>query len=82
MSNFQKNLKQLADKYTQKYIADCTGFFDLCQRFNKFRAKALTGDLKIFAAPKGLNTVVGISGDFLCSNGILFQSIHNATNLS
>ena len=26
MSNFQKNLKVLADKYTQKYIADMTGF--------------------------------------------------------
>ena len=26
MSNFQKNLKTLANKYTQKYIAECTGF--------------------------------------------------------
>jgi len=26
MSNFQKNLKILSNKYTQKYIADCTGF--------------------------------------------------------
>lgn len=26
MSNFQKNLKMLADRYTQKFIAECTGF--------------------------------------------------------
>ena len=26
MSNFQKNLKVLSNKYTQKYIADRTGF--------------------------------------------------------
>ncbi|MBR4998635.1 MAG: helix-turn-helix transcriptional regulator, partial [Clostridia bacterium] len=26
VSNFQKNLKVLANKYTQKYIAESTGF--------------------------------------------------------
>ena len=26
MSNFQKNLKSLTSRYTQKYIAECTGF--------------------------------------------------------
>ncbi len=65
MSNFQKNLKLLADKYTQKYIADCTGFSQ--SSINNYLTKSSEPSIQFLIA---LKNAFGI-----CLDDFLFSDI-------
>ena len=63
MSNFQKNLKVLTDKYTQKYVADMTGFSQ--SSINNYLTKNSEPSIAFLVA---LKNAFGISvDDFLFS---------------
>ena len=72
MSNFQKNLKLLADKYTQKYIADCTGFSQ--SSINNYIAKSSEPSIQFLIA---LKNAFGI-----CLDDFLFSDIDASDEVS
>ena len=65
MSNFQKNLKVLASKYTQKYIADKTGFSQ--SSINNYLTKSSEPSIQFLIA---LKNAFGI-----CIDDFLFSDI-------
>ena len=65
MSNFQKNLKVLANKYTQKYIADRTGFSQ--SSINNYLTKSSEPSIQFLIA---LKNAFGI-----CLDDFLFSDI-------
>ena len=65
MSNFQKNLKVLANKYTQKHIADCTGFSQ--SSINNYITKSSEPSIQFLIA---LKNAFGI-----CIDDFLFADI-------
>lgn len=65
MSNFQKNLKVLASKYTQKYIADRTGFSQ--SSINNYLTKSSEPSIQFLIA---LKNAFGI-----CLDDFLFSEI-------
>ena len=65
MSNFQKNLKVLANKYTQKYIAECTGFSQ--SSINNYLTKSSEPSIQFLIA---LKNAFGI-----CIDDFLFADI-------
>lgn len=72
MSNFQKNLKLLADKYTQKYIADCTGFSQ--SSINNYLTKSSEPSIQFLIA---LKQSFGI-----CLDDFLFSEIDTSEDLA
>jgi len=72
MSNFQKNLKVLADKYTQKYIADCTGFSQ--SSINNYLTKSSEPSIQFLIA---LKNAFGI-----CIDDFLFAEINQQEEIS
>lgn len=66
MSNFQKNLKALANKYTQKYIAECTGFSQ--SSINNYITKSSEPSIQFLIA---LKNAFGI-----CIDDFLFEDIN------
>ena len=74
MSNFQKNLKVLANKYTQKYIAEKTGFSQ--SSINNYLAKSCEPSIQFLIA---LKNEFGI-----CIDDFLFSEIEaeNQENVS
>lgn len=72
MSNFQKNLKVLADKYTQKYIADRTGFSQ--SSINNYISKSSEPSIQFLIA---LKNSFGI-----CIDDFLFSEIDTSTEIS
>ena len=64
MSNFQKNLKVLANKYTQKYIAECTGFSQ--SSINNYLTKSSEPSIQFLIALK--NSFGICIDDFLFSD--------------
>ena len=71
MSNFQKNLKLLADKYTQKYIADCTGFSQ--SSINNYLTKSSEPSIQFLIA---LKQAFGI-----CLDDFLFADIDTTVDV-
>lgn len=65
MSNFQKNLKSLANKYTQKYIAEATGFSQ--SSVNNYITKSSEPSIQFLIA---LKNAFGI-----CIDDFLFSEI-------
>ncbi|MBQ8615154.1 MAG: helix-turn-helix transcriptional regulator [Clostridia bacterium] len=72
MSNFQKNLKVLANKYTQKYIADCTGFSQ--SSINNYITKSSEPSIQFLIA---LKNAFGI-----CIDDFLFSDISTEEEIS
>ncbi|MBR6779283.1 MAG: helix-turn-helix transcriptional regulator [Clostridia bacterium] len=72
MSNFQKNLRVLADKYTQKYIADCTGFSQ--SSINNYLTKSSEPSIQFLIA---LKNAFGI-----CLDDFLFAEIDTHEEIS
>ena len=72
MSNFQKNLKLLADKYTQKYIAECTGFSQ--SSINNYLTKSSEPSIQFLIA---LKQAFGI-----CLDDFLFADIDTYDDVS
>ena len=72
MSNFQKNLKILSNKYTQKYIADCTGFSQ--SSINNYLTKNSEPSIQFLIA---LKNAFGI-----CLDDFLFSDIDIITEVS
>lgn len=72
MSNFQKNLKVLANKYTQKYIADCTGFSQ--SSINNYITKSSEPSIQFLIA---LKNSFGI-----CIDDFLFSEIETEQEVS
>jgi len=72
MSNFQKNLKILADKYTQKQIADATGFSQ--SSINNYLAKASEPSIQFLIS---LKNAFGI-----CIDDFLFSEINTEEEVS
>ncbi|MBO5394448.1 MAG: helix-turn-helix transcriptional regulator [Clostridia bacterium] len=72
MSNFQKNLKVLADKYTQKYIADRTGFSQ--SSINNYLTKSSEPSFQFLVA---LKNAFGI-----CIDDFLFADIDMSEEIS
>lgn len=72
MSNFNKNLKALAEKYTQKYIASCTGFSQ--SSINNYITKSSEPSFQFLVA---LKNAFGISID-----DFLFADLENAEEVS
>ena len=72
MSNFQKNLKVLTDKYTQKYIADRTGFSQ--SSINNYLTKSSEPSIQFLIA---LKNAFGI-----CLDDFLFSDIDTTTEVS
>lgn len=71
MSNFQKNLKILADEYTQKYIANQTGFSQ--SSINNYLTKSSEPSIQFLIA---LKNAFGICiDDFLFSDMVTSQNI-------
>ena len=65
MSKFQENLKVLANKYTQKYIAECTGFSQ--SSINNYLTKSSEPSIQFLIA---LKNAFGI-----CIDDFLFAEI-------
>jgi transcriptional regulator with XRE-family HTH domain len=72
MSNFQKNLKVLASKYTQKYIADKTGFSQ--SSINNYLSKTSEPSIQFLIE---LKNVFGI-----CIDDFLFSEIEEEDQVS
>jgi len=72
MSNFQKNLKVLANKYTQKYIADRTGFSQ--SSINNYLTKNSEPSIQFLIA---LKNAFGI-----CLDDFLFSDIDISNEIS
>ncbi|MBQ3493909.1 MAG: helix-turn-helix transcriptional regulator [Clostridia bacterium] len=72
MSNFQKNLKVLANKYTQKYIAECTGFSQ--SSINNYLTKSSEPSIQFLIA---LKNAFGI-----CLDDFLFSDIDFSDEIS
>lgn len=72
MSNFQKNLKILANKYTQKYIANQTGFSQAS--INNYLTKSSEPSIQFLIA---LKNAFGI-----CIDDFLFSDMVTSTNIS
>lgn len=72
MSNFQKNLKILADKYTQKYIAERTGFSQ--SSINNYLSKSSEPSIQFMIA---LKNAFGI-----CIDDFLFSEIDASEDVS
>ena len=72
MSNFQKNLKILANKYTQKYIADRTGFSQ--SSINNYLTKNSEPSIQFLIA---LKNAFGI-----CLDDFLFSDIDISNEIS
>lgn len=72
MSNFHKNLKTLADKYTQKYIAQCTGFSQ--SSINNYITKFSEPSIQFLIA---LKNAFGI-----CIDDFLFSDIETSKEIS
>ena len=72
MSNFQKNLKVLANKYTQKHIADCTGFSQ--SSINNYLTKSSEPSIQFLIA---LKNAFGI-----CIDDFLFADISTQEQVS
>lgn len=72
MSNFQKNLKILSNKYTQKYIADCTGFSQ--SSINNYLTKNSEPSIQFLIA---LKNAFGI-----CLDDFLFSDIDVSSEIS
>ena len=72
MSNFQKNLKVLANKYTQKYIADRTGFSQ--SSINNYLTKNSEPSIQFLIA---LKNAFGI-----CLDDFLFSEIDISNEVS
>ncbi len=72
MSNFHKNLKILADKYTQKYIASCTGFSQ--SSINNYISKSSEPSIQFLIA---LKNAFGI-----CIDDFLFSDLETAEDVS
>ena len=72
MSNFQKNLKVLANKYTQKYIADSTGFSQ--SSINNYITKSSEPSIQFLIA---LKNAFGI-----CIDDFLFADIATTEDVS
>ena len=72
MSNFQKNLKVLAGKYTQKYIADRTGFSQ--SSINNYLSKSSEPSIQFLVA---LKNAFGI-----CIDDFLFSDIEVENEVS
>lgn len=72
MSNFQKNLKILTGKYTQKYIADCTGFSQ--SSINNYLTKNSEPSIQFLIA---LKNAFGI-----CLDDFLFSDIDVSNEVS
>ena len=72
MSNFQKNLRVLANKYTQKYIADCTGFSQ--SSINNYLTKSSEPSIQFLIA---LKNSFGI-----CIDDFLFSEIETEEEVS
>ncbi|MBE7073992.1 MAG: helix-turn-helix transcriptional regulator [Clostridiales bacterium] len=72
MSNFQKNLKILAEKYTQKYIADKTGFSQ--SSINNYLSKMSEPSIQFLVA---LKNSFGI-----CIDDFLFSDINPSEEVS
>lgn len=70
MSNFQKNLKVLANKYTQKYIAEKTGFSQ--SSINNYLTKSSEPSIQFLIA---LKNAFGI-----CIDDFLFSEIETENN--
>lgn len=71
MSNFQKNLKMLAEKYTQKYIAEKTGFSQ--SSVNNYITKSSEPSIQFLIA---LKNAFGI-----CIDDFLFSEITTSTTV-
>ena len=71
MSNFQKNLKILAEKYTQKYIAEKTGFSQ--SSINNYLTKSSEPSIQFLVALK--NSFGICIDDFLFSDIDLAQEV-------
>lgn len=72
MSNFQKNLKVLASKYTQKYIAEQTGFSQ--SSINNYLSKSSEPSIQFLIA---LKNAFGI-----CIDEFLFSDIDTSREVS
>lgn len=72
MSNFQKNLKVLSNKYTQKYIADRTGFSQ--SSINNYLTKSSEPSIQFLIA---LKNAFGI-----CLDDFLFSDIDISNEIS
>ncbi|MBE7075618.1 MAG: helix-turn-helix transcriptional regulator [Clostridiales bacterium] len=72
MSNFQKNLKKLADKYTQKYIAEQTGFSQ--SSINNYLTKSSEPSIQFLIA---LKNAFGI-----CLDDFLFSEMEDSEDIS
>ena len=72
MSNFQKNLKALANKYTQKHIAECTGFSQAS--INNYLTKTSEPSIQFLVA---LKNAFGI-----CVDDFLFGDVSVASEES
>lgn len=72
MSNFQKNLKVLATKYTQKHIAECTGFSQAS--INNYLTKSSEPSIQFLIA---LKNAFGI-----CIDDFLFADIDTSSDVS
>ena len=72
MSNFQKNLKALANKYTQKYIAEATGFSQ--SSVNNYISKSSEPSIQFLIA---LKNAFGI-----CIDDFLFSEIETEEEAS
>lgn len=72
MSNFQKNLKVLANKYSQKYIAECTGFSQ--SSINNYLTKSSEPSIQFLIA---LKNSFGI-----CIDDFLFADISTEEDVS
>lgn len=72
MSNFQKNLKVLAERYTQKYIADRTGFSQ--SSINNYLTKSSEPSIQFMVA---LKNAFGI-----CIDDFLFADIDMTEEIS
>ena len=72
MSNFQKNLKVLAGKYTQKYIAEKTGFSQ--SSINNYLTKSSEPSIQFLIA---LKNAFGI-----CIDDFLFADVKSENDES
>ena len=72
MSNFQKNLKVLSEKYTQKYIAEKTGFSQ--SSINNYLSKTSEPSIQFLVA---LKNAFGI-----CIDDFLFSDVNMADEVS
>lgn len=72
MNHFQKNLKKLADKYTQKYIADKTGYSQ--SSINNYITKNSEPSIQFLIS---LKNVFGI-----CLDDFLFSEVEESKTIS